>query len=223
MRAGEPEPVPRGLVEQLSQRAEANNGVRVSFCLKSGDTVSVTAGPFAELMGTLESLDDHGRVRILLEYYGWEVPVVLSGRVMSRLERYEPASIPLFGATTLAARTCDSCAASSNWVRFVLRFRAEEPARIHQMFSGRAALCGQLSADRFTGALDERNSSGRLRIRWVLVPAPRHRRTGWPRLSIPRSSNLGIRQVEKTPTEVPKGVPGGLRNLRTPAPGDRQC
>ncbi|HEX2448772.1 MAG TPA: transcription termination/antitermination NusG family protein [Methyloceanibacter sp.] len=83
MRAGEPEPVPRGLVEQLAFAANANSAVRFSLGLKEGQTVRLTAGPFAELMGKIESLDDQGRVRILLEIMGGTVPVVLSGTIVS--------------------------------------------------------------------------------------------------------------------------------------------
>jgi transcriptional antiterminator RfaH len=40
--------------------------------------VRVSAGPFADLVGRLQQLDDSGRVRILLEVLGGEVPVLLS-------------------------------------------------------------------------------------------------------------------------------------------------
>jgi transcription elongation factor/antiterminator RfaH len=77
MRSGEPEPVPLGLVEQLAGAADANDAVRFSMGLQQGQTIRVTAGPFAELIGKLESLDDQGRVRVLLEIMGGTVPVLL--------------------------------------------------------------------------------------------------------------------------------------------------
>ena len=77
MRSGEPEPVPIGLVEQLTDATAADGVVRCRSALKEGQTIRVTAGPFAELMGKLESLDDQGRVRVLLEIMGGTVPVVL--------------------------------------------------------------------------------------------------------------------------------------------------
>jgi transcription elongation factor/antiterminator RfaH len=85
MRAGEPEPVPRGLVEQLIEAA-ANDDEGVVRCgpaLKEGQSIRVTAGPFAELIGTLDRLDDQGRVRVLLEIMGGTVPVVLSGTIVA--------------------------------------------------------------------------------------------------------------------------------------------
>jgi transcriptional antiterminator RfaH len=45
--------------------------------LKQGQTVVVTAGPFADLVGQLERLDDNGRVRVLLELMGGKVQVSL--------------------------------------------------------------------------------------------------------------------------------------------------
>jgi transcription elongation factor/antiterminator RfaH len=77
MRAGEPEPVPHGLVEQLTGATAADGVVRCGPALKEGQTIRVTAGPFAELVGKLESLDDQGRVRVLLEIMGGKIPVLL--------------------------------------------------------------------------------------------------------------------------------------------------
>jgi transcriptional antiterminator RfaH len=69
-RAGTPEPVPHGLVEQLLSAASRLD-------LEEGQTVRVTAGPFADLLGRLAALDDSGRVRVLLNLMGGEVPVSL--------------------------------------------------------------------------------------------------------------------------------------------------
>jgi transcriptional antiterminator RfaH len=69
-RAGTPEPIPQGLVEQLLSAASRLH-------LEEGQTVRVTAGPFADLLGRLATLDDSGRVRVLLNLLGGEVPVVL--------------------------------------------------------------------------------------------------------------------------------------------------
>lgn len=82
MRAGEPEPVPHGLVEQLMGAAETDDVVRFSRDLKDGETIRVTAGPFTELVGRLEHLDDSGRVRVLLDLLGGKVPVLLPGSLV---------------------------------------------------------------------------------------------------------------------------------------------
>lgn len=77
MRGGEPEPVPNGFVEQLTQASDDDGLVRCGNRLEEGQSVRVTAGPFADLLGTLERLDGSGRVRVLLELMGGQVPVLL--------------------------------------------------------------------------------------------------------------------------------------------------
>ena len=77
MQAGEPQPVPHGVVESLLNLADADGNLQFRFDLKEGQTIRVTAGPFADLIGQLERLDDHGRVRVLLEIMGATVRVAL--------------------------------------------------------------------------------------------------------------------------------------------------
>jgi transcriptional antiterminator RfaH len=81
-RAGQPEPVPHGLVEQFIEAAAPNGAVRFTTRLKDGETIRITAGPLAELVGTLERLDDSGRVRVLLDLLGGKTPVVLPESVV---------------------------------------------------------------------------------------------------------------------------------------------
>jgi transcriptional antiterminator RfaH len=77
MYGGEPQAVPVGVVENLVAAADVEGNVRFNFHLKEGQAVKVTAGPFADLVGQLERLDDNGRVRVLLEILGGKVRVVL--------------------------------------------------------------------------------------------------------------------------------------------------
>jgi len=77
MCAGEPQPVPHGLVESLIQAADADGTVRFDFNLREGQSVKVGAGPFADLIGRLERLDDRGRVNVLLEMLGGTIRVTL--------------------------------------------------------------------------------------------------------------------------------------------------
>jgi transcription elongation factor/antiterminator RfaH len=86
MRAGEPEPVPHGLVEQLIEAAADDGVVRCGRALQEGQTIRVTAGPFAELVGTLEHLDDHKRVRVLLDILGGKIPVLLPEAIVAPTE-----------------------------------------------------------------------------------------------------------------------------------------
>ena len=82
MRGSQPEAVPQGLVEQLIRVAQQDGAVSFSPSLREGQTVLVTAGPFAQLVGELKHLDDQGRVRVLLEIMGGTVPVTLSERAV---------------------------------------------------------------------------------------------------------------------------------------------
>jgi transcription elongation factor/antiterminator RfaH len=74
---GEPEPVPPGVVETLITAADPEGNVQFHFNLKEGQAIKVIAGPFADLVGQLERLDDNGRVRVLLELMGGSVRVEL--------------------------------------------------------------------------------------------------------------------------------------------------
>jgi transcription elongation factor/antiterminator RfaH len=73
----EPRPVPPGVVEGLIEASDSEGNVQFDFHLRAGQTVRVTAGPFADLVGELEYLDDNGRVRVLLEIMGGKMRVMI--------------------------------------------------------------------------------------------------------------------------------------------------
>jgi transcriptional antiterminator RfaH len=77
MCGGDPQPVPHGLVEGLIQAADQEGTVHFDFHLRPGQLIKVGAGPFADLIGRLEILDDKGRVNVLLEMLGGTVRVSL--------------------------------------------------------------------------------------------------------------------------------------------------
>ena len=77
MNGGEPQPVPHEVVENLIAASDVEGNIRFDSHLKEGQTIKVTAGPFADLVGQLERLDDSGRVRVLLEILGGKVLVAL--------------------------------------------------------------------------------------------------------------------------------------------------
>jgi transcriptional antiterminator RfaH len=77
MCGGEPHPVPPGLVENLIRAADEDSIIHFDYALRPGQTVKVAAGPFADLIGRLERLDDRGRVSVLLELLGGSVRVEL--------------------------------------------------------------------------------------------------------------------------------------------------
>jgi transcription elongation factor/antiterminator RfaH len=73
---GRPAPVPAGIVESLIGRSDGGL-IRLDTSLTVGQSVRVISGPFADFVGTLERLDEAGRVRVLLEMMGTAVPVSL--------------------------------------------------------------------------------------------------------------------------------------------------
>jgi len=77
--ADAPTPLPAGVVEAICDGCD-DNGVMAASSdeLSPGEEVRVTAGPFAEFVGKLESLDGAGRVRVLLEILGRRTCVALS-------------------------------------------------------------------------------------------------------------------------------------------------
>ncbi|MGB3021181.1 MAG: transcription termination/antitermination NusG family protein [Methyloceanibacter sp.] len=77
MQGGEPQTVPHGVVEGLINAADPKGFVQFHLHLKEGQMVRVTAGPFADLVGQLQQLDENGRVRVLLEIMGGKVRVTL--------------------------------------------------------------------------------------------------------------------------------------------------
>jgi transcriptional antiterminator RfaH len=83
MYGGEPQPVPHGVVENLVAAADLDGNIRFDVHLKVGQTVKVMAGPFADLVGQLERLDDNGRVRVLLEILGGTVRVALPQKLVA--------------------------------------------------------------------------------------------------------------------------------------------
>jgi transcriptional antiterminator RfaH len=79
MQGDRPHPAPPGIVEALVAATGANGLLQLRPQLKVGDQVKLTQGPFAEYLGTLDRLDDSGRVRVLLDMLGRRVPILVEG------------------------------------------------------------------------------------------------------------------------------------------------
>jgi len=73
---GRPDPVPEGVVEALLDRQDASGTIR--FNLRESQAVRVLAGPFSDVIGVIERLDDNGRVRVLLDMMGSKVPAIVA-------------------------------------------------------------------------------------------------------------------------------------------------
>jgi transcriptional antiterminator RfaH len=72
-----PVPVPEGIVEALVENSDEANLALFASGLTTGQSVRILSGPFANFVGKLERLDAAGRIRVLLDMMGTEVPVAL--------------------------------------------------------------------------------------------------------------------------------------------------
>ncbi len=77
MGAQQPIPVPKGIVETLVAGSEASGLILSHSDLQIGEKVRILSGPFAEALCDLVQLDEKGRVRVLIEIMGAQVPVQL--------------------------------------------------------------------------------------------------------------------------------------------------
>lgn len=77
-----PVPVPDGLVEALRLRCAADGTLLPERNLKSGDKVRISQGPFAELVGTIETIERSERIQVLLDIIGSETRVTLNKSVL---------------------------------------------------------------------------------------------------------------------------------------------
>lgn len=79
----DPIPLPDGLIETMRER-EQDGLVRVSVpAFKKGQKLRVTNGPFADLEGLFDNLDDQERVVLLLDFMGRAVRTHLPGAAVT--------------------------------------------------------------------------------------------------------------------------------------------
>ena len=69
-RAGEPAIVPNALIEGLKGRCDENGLILPPDTFTAGDRVRIASGAFAELVATVERIDEKKRVWVLLEILG---------------------------------------------------------------------------------------------------------------------------------------------------------
>jgi transcription elongation factor/antiterminator RfaH len=77
-----PAPVPVGVIEALQLSSDESSIVEWRPEIRPGDAVRVVAGPFSDMIGQLERLDGAGRVRVLLQLMGGQVPAVLPEEIV---------------------------------------------------------------------------------------------------------------------------------------------
>lgn len=74
-----PARVPEEFIADLIRHTDEKGLVRLDHGLKVGQSVKILSGPMADLLGELVSLDDNGRVRVLLE--------IMNGKTIVRMNR----------------------------------------------------------------------------------------------------------------------------------------
>jgi transcription elongation factor/antiterminator RfaH len=75
----EPVPISEKVIHTIKERMGEDNLVRLEEEWREGDPVRITSGPFKELTGIFQKkISDSGRVRILLNLIGVDVPVQIS-------------------------------------------------------------------------------------------------------------------------------------------------
>jgi transcription elongation factor/antiterminator RfaH len=79
MSGEQPAAVPAGIVESLIQHTDQKGAVRLDDGLQVGQKIKIITGPMTDLIGDLLSLDDSGRVRVLLE--------IMRGKIVVTLDR----------------------------------------------------------------------------------------------------------------------------------------
>ena len=75
MQGERPHPVPRGIVEALIASSDARGILQLGRELQVGSPLRLMAGAFAEQLAILDSLDDDGRIRVLLDVLGRQVSI----------------------------------------------------------------------------------------------------------------------------------------------------
>jgi transcription elongation factor/antiterminator RfaH len=75
----EPVPISQKVIETVKERMGKDNLVKLEDTWREGDLVRIHSGPFRDLTGIFQKkMSDKGRVRILLNLIGVEVPVQIS-------------------------------------------------------------------------------------------------------------------------------------------------
>jgi transcription elongation factor/antiterminator RfaH len=86
MNRDSPVALPRGVIEDLMQHLDTKGAVNLDHTLKIGQKVKVISGPMANIIGELISLDDNGRVRVLMEIMSGKIVVTLDSKILHPAE-----------------------------------------------------------------------------------------------------------------------------------------
>lgn len=79
---GSPQRLPNAFIHNLKARVGDDGAISFGDKLQPGSRALINAGPFADIVGTIERLDDNGRVRLLLDVLNGSVRVTMDRQVL---------------------------------------------------------------------------------------------------------------------------------------------
>jgi transcription elongation factor/antiterminator RfaH len=74
-----PQPVPRGVVEEIIAKLDEMDVWRLNPRLQVGSNARVVSGPFTDILGQILTLNETGRARVLLE--------IMSGKIVVEIDQ----------------------------------------------------------------------------------------------------------------------------------------
>ena len=77
-------PVPKNFIDNLMQRCDLNGKLLPTKKLKKGDQVTVSKGPFANFVATVEKYEDEQRIWILMDLMGRETKIHTSSDALQQ-------------------------------------------------------------------------------------------------------------------------------------------
>jgi transcriptional antiterminator RfaH len=81
-----PTPLPAAFMAGLMARCDDQGLLGAPSDLNQGDRIRVLSGPFADTVASIETLEDHDRIRILMDIMGRQTPILVPTNQIEKLE-----------------------------------------------------------------------------------------------------------------------------------------
>lgn len=83
MAAGQPSPVPDGIVENIQAREDATGLIAIGNTWQPGQKIRITSGPFSTVDAIFDGLDDQQRVVVLFDLMGRNIRIQLDAALVA--------------------------------------------------------------------------------------------------------------------------------------------
>ncbi|WP_273525045.1 transcription termination/antitermination protein NusG [Rhodosalinus sediminis] len=80
-----PTPLPDALIDGIRARCDDDGLLGPDRGLAPGDRVRVIAGPFADVVGRIERMNENDRIRVMLEFMATEVRTEMPAEVVQKI------------------------------------------------------------------------------------------------------------------------------------------